>query len=80
MSYWLSEPDTCSIIPPIKLGLVHYEEGQEGLVREQKRQSSSLRKAWLTGDRMKSREKSVGVSGGWQVLRREEMRLQWGQF
>lgn len=76
MSYRLSEPDTSSIIPSIKPVPVHYDEGQEGLFGEQKRQSSSLRKAWLNSDGMKRRERSVGNSGAWRVLRQEEMRLQ----
>lgn len=48
-----------SITPFIVLLLVYYEEGQEGLFREQKRQLSPLRKTCEVA----RREKSVGNSG-----------------
>lgn len=48
-----------SIIPFIALLLVYYEEGQEGLFREQKRQLSPLRKTC----QVERRERSVGNSG-----------------
>ena len=65
-----------SIILSIELLLVYYEDGQEGLFREQKRQLSPWRKACsiVTGE---WREGGAGNSG---LERPEETRLQWGHL
>lgn len=81
MSYRLSEPDTCSTIPSIKSVLVHYEKGQEGLISQRTKETIILfRKGLAYSDGMKRRERSVGLSRVWRVLRWEEMRFHWGQF